>query len=168
MKYICLILFLLASHTEKKYDSKDAIIFEHTGDANATLKTLIVSLKKIDIQLHNEDYSELKRITRKSKFTKQEINNYLNLKYNLTITNNTTFFSVVRFLTNNKQYYINNSTRIDVAGTPSYHIIYNGMDFQIYSKLKMMFFNDLKNYLNKNGCDKKVIQSISKIISTRN
>jgi len=161
MKYLYIFLFLLTFHNEQNHNAKNVIVFEHTGDERSITKTLLVSIKKIEIPLHTDDYATLKQTTGRSKFTDQEKEWYFNIKYDRLITTYKTFFAIEEFLNRNKEYSINNSTHIDKPGIQSYHILYNGIEYRIYSKLKIKFFNDLKNYLIKERCDLKVAQAIS-------
>jgi hypothetical protein len=161
--FFLILIALFSSCTQKKINPKSVIVFEHTGSTMSILKTLVISLQKNNIPIHKDDSDEIRNMTRKAEITEQEKETYLNIKYTRIITDDLTLSSIVQFPNDNDKFSVNKINQVDRPGAQSYHVIYNGKTFQIYSKLKPQLFNDLKKFLIEKRCDTSVIQAISSL-----
>jgi hypothetical protein len=165
MKRYFLIIILLFFSCNRITQYHDGVIkFLHVGIVHHPTKPLYISTKKLDIHLDEWQIADLQRILgEKRKITSEDEMRYIDLTYNLLVTDKSSFSYVYEFILANKGYYTDDEHKNDNPTAETYIIEFNRIKFSIYYKFKDKFFNDIRMHLQAHKCDKKVINAFSSL-----
>jgi hypothetical protein len=160
---ILAIILLLSACNWMPHVDTGLIVFSHEGPINYMPIPLYISTKKLNINLDDDQFAQLKMMMRNPYLQKTPDNEkrYLDFFYSIVVTDKNTFSNICQFIYTHKDYYTNSENRNE--GRESFDINLNGAKFAIYYKLKEKFFFDLKRYLREQECDGKVIRAFSNL-----
>ena len=156
-------LFLLSTTTvfaQRIKNKVEYIEFINTGtDDNKYIPPILISQSKLDIELDESESKELKNIQSLAVKTTRE--DFINLHFDMLITDEKTYSSLLSFIIGHNEFYLNGLDRFNPAG--SLTILTDGKTFYLYYKTQKTFFNQLLDTLKEKNCDKKVINKLSLI-----
>ena len=155
-------LLIVTTHL-KANSFPNAIVIAHTGNTRYYIKALVIFTGKENIQLTESDLTQLKRIKHRSNLTLQDKEEYINFLYDKIVIDSNSYKYIIDFILSKKGYFVDGKDQKNAAGVQSYEVIYNGNNYVIFFKKKVIFFDDLKKYLVKNQADKSLIRAIAHI-----
>jgi len=155
-----LILILSSVNIQKSFsDTNDFIEIKHTGMEEKHIRSLIISIKKINIE--PDENSLLAGFTNVRSLTAEQKDAILNLQYDFVITNITTYQLLIDFV-NRNQFFFTDSINKNHGDNMDYSITVKGKVYNIFYKSKNLFFSNLINYLRVKKGDKALIEKLSK------
>jgi len=132
----------------------------HTGPSSTKyFRPLIISNQQIAIQLTKPEKNFLLQMQKTDTITEQ---GYLEMLYDIVVTNNETYSLLVNFINNTQEYYANDVNLNPEDSTENFTIFINGKRYDLYWKYKYVFMSKLADYLTLKNGDKKVIKKITK------
>jgi len=163
MKNLLFLLTMLAATNAfgQRIDNKiEYIEFKNLGaDDNKYISPIFISQSKLDIELDESELEHLKNIqSLPVKMTKED---FINLHYDLLVTDEQTYSTLLSFIVGHNEFYLNGLDRFNPSG--SLVILTGGKTFYLYYKTQSSFFNQLLAVLKEKNCDKKIIDKLGHI-----
>jgi hypothetical protein len=163
MKNLLILLVLLSATTVFAQRIKNKVEYIEFVNADEFddkyVPPILISQKKLDIELDQSELQVFK--TTQSAAPKITMEQFINLHYDLIVTDEKSYSTLLSFIIGHNQFYLDGLTRFN-RGNSSI-ILTDGKTFYLYNKTKKEFFNQLSDSLKKTDCDKKLIFELSRV-----
>ena len=160
MKNLLILLILLSATTafaQRIKNKAEYVEFVNRDEFDDKYKRpILISLSKPDIELDESELQDFKATQSiAAKTTKEQ---FINLRYDLIVTDQKTYSTLLLFVIGHNQYYLDGLTRFNTGASST--IVTSGKTFYLYNKTKKDFYNQLLDSLTKKNCDIKVIHAL--------
>jgi len=154
-------LYLIIGLCQQHNPLPTSINLSYFGKTTVMRRPVILSPKRIDIDLSTDQMASLKRILGKKPVTSDIKESYLNTVFDRVVTDDRTFAEVYRFIVNYRYYTDEDNKTI---GRDGIIIIKVGIkEFDITGKQLSAFTERLQEDLERNRCDKRVVEHFSRL-----
>ena len=159
---ILIIALLFISCKTQINDKNQFVEFIHTGMTQHIYPALIISAKKVNVPLTDEQISQLIRMSGTASITDRDKELYKKINCRTFVTDSMTFKTLNNFVFSHKSFYPDLKYFEQHPIKESFDVLVNGRErFFVNEKLKNEFIKELVDTLQQGNHDENIIKEIS-------